>query len=123
MVKLSSFSLVQNKKDVERAGHILNILVQFQVGGYVEKLIKAEKLHVHISRRNPSPEIRRLTQPERFARMFEELGTTFVKFGQILATREDIIGPAYAVELAKLHDDMKPFSTEDAKRIIKEELG
>ncbi len=123
MVKLRSFSLTQNKKDLERVGQILNILVQFQIGGYVEKLIQAENLHIHISRRSASAEIKRMTQPERFARMFEELGTSFVKFGQILATREDIIGPDYAIELAKLHDDMKPFPTADARRIIKDELG
>jgi ubiquinone biosynthesis protein len=53
----------------------------------------------------------------------EELGPTFVKFGQIMSTRPDMIPQELISELEKLQDKVPPFSTEDAKRIIEEELG
>ncbi len=54
---------------------------------------------------------------------FEALGPTFIKIGQALATRPDIIGSEMAQELMKLQDQAPPFSSEEAKRIITEELG
>jgi ubiquinone biosynthesis protein len=121
MAKSNMFS--QSKKDLNRIGHIFGILIKFQAGTYVNKILHKEKLPVHISRYKSPPEINRMNPPERTALMFEELGTSFVKFGQLLATRDDLIGPDYAAELSKLHDDMESFPTEEAKRIIKEELG
>lgn len=123
MSKLNIISLSQNKKDLGRLVQILNILVKYQVGRYVDKLISRERLNIRISRHKSTPEIERMKPPERLALMFGELGTTFVKFGQLLATRDDLIGPEYAAELSKLHDDVKPFSTQEAKRIISEEFG
>ncbi len=117
------FSFSRSKRDLERIGHILNILVKFQVGGYVHKILHKEKLPIRISRLSAPPEISRMNPPERLALMFEELGTSFVKFGQLLATRDDLIGADYAAELSKLHDNMKSFPAEEAKLIIKEELG
>ena len=53
----------------------------------------------------------------------EQLGPTFVKFGQALANRPDIVGAALADELRGLQDDMSYFSTADARVIIAEDLG
>ena len=43
--------------------------------------------------------------PSAFARVHEDLGPTFIKLGQILSTRADLLGPEYQAELAKLQDD------------------
>ena len=51
------------------------------------------------------------------------MGTTFIKLGQFLATRPDIIGEDIAEELEKLQDKLPPFQLEEAKNILKEELG
>lgn len=123
MAKLSMFSFSQNRKDLDRIDRIVSILVKYQVGAYVNKVLHKEKLPIHISRQRIPPEIGKMKPQERFAMMFEELGTSFVKFGQLLATRDDLIGADYAAELSRLHDDMKPFPTKEAKLIIKEELG
>src|SRR5438046_872173 len=48
------------------------------------------------------------TRPERTRVALEELGATFVKLGQILSTRVDLLPPAYQLELAKLQDQAKP---------------
>ena len=53
----------------------------------------------------------------------QEMGTTFIKLGQFLATRPDIIGENLANDLEELQDRLPPFSSEKAKNILKEELG
>jgi len=123
MVELRRFSFSQNKKDLDRVSHILNIMAKYQIGSYVDKILHKEKLPIRIARHKYAHDIDRMRPAERFASMFEEMGTSFVKFGQLLATRDDIIGSDYASELSKLHDSMKPFSSAEAKQIIKEEIG
>jgi ubiquinone biosynthesis protein len=54
--------------------------------------------------------------------MLDELGPTFVKFGQLLSTRPDIVPPDILVELQALQDDVRPFPYEDVERVIREEL-
>jgi ubiquinone biosynthesis protein len=63
------------------------------------------------------------SQPERSRMALEELGTTFVKLGQILSTRTDIVPSSYARELVKLQDSLRPFPVEPIKTAIREELG
>ena len=51
------------------------------------------------------------------------MGTTFIKLGQFLATRPDIIGESLSKQLEKLQDKLPPFPLSDAKAIIKSDLG
>lgn len=53
----------------------------------------------------------------------ERLGPTYIKLGQLLSTRADLLPPAYLDSLARLQDDVEPFDFEDVERIVKEELG
>ena len=55
--------------------------------------------------------------------VLDELGPTFVKFGQLLSTRPDIAPPDIVAELRGLQDDVRPFPFEQAERVIEEELG
>ena len=59
----------------------------------------------------------------RLREMFDELGPTFVKFGQLLSTRPDVVPPDIIAELRKLQDDVSPVAMEDVERVIREELG
>jgi ubiquinone biosynthesis protein len=59
---------------------------------------------------------------QRLRAMLEELGPTFVKFGQLLSTRPDVVPPDIVFELKALQDDVRPFPAEDAERVIGEEL-
>ena len=61
--------------------------------------------------------------PERLRLMFQELGTTFIKFGQLLASRPDLVGERISEELSQLHDDNPPVGYEDIKEMIETELG
>src|SRR5918911_1578214 len=54
--------------------------------------------------------------------MLDELGPTFVKFGQLLSTRPDIVPPDIVAELQALQDDVRPFPYADVERVIREEL-
>ena len=61
--------------------------------------------------------------PERLRLMLQELGTTFIKFGQLLASRPDLVGERISEELSQLHDDNPPVGYEDIKEMIETELG
>ncbi|MCS3923161.1 ABC1 kinase family protein [Methanosalsum natronophilum] len=64
-----------------------------------------------------------LSRPERARRVLEDLGPTFVKFGQILSTRRDLLPTKYIDELEELQDSVEPFEFDQVKNIIKSELG
>lgn len=59
----------------------------------------------------------------KFARSLEQLGPTFVKLGQMLSTRPDLIGQDVALALTELQDRVPPFPTKQVHKIIEEQLG
>ncbi|HEU4810926.1 MAG TPA: AarF/UbiB family protein [Nocardioides sp.] len=60
---------------------------------------------------------------EAFARDLEQLGPTYIKLGQLLSTRFDLLPPAYTAALARLQDDAEPFAYEVVEEIVEAELG
>jgi predicted unusual protein kinase regulating ubiquinone biosynthesis (AarF/ABC1/UbiB family) len=58
-----------------------------------------------------------------FAESLKKMGPTYVKFGQVLSTRPDIVPPEYIAELESLQDSIEPFSFAEVERIVEEELG
>src|SRR2546427_172190 len=60
---------------------------------------------------------------EAFAKSLKAMGPTYIKFGQILSTRPDIVPPEYIAALESLQDSVEPFSFADVERIVEEELG
>jgi ubiquinone biosynthesis protein len=63
------------------------------------------------------------TRGQHLREVFEELGPTFVKFGQLLSTRPDIVPPDIIAELRPLQDDVRPFPFDEVQRVIEEDLG
>jgi predicted unusual protein kinase regulating ubiquinone biosynthesis (AarF/ABC1/UbiB family) len=61
-------------------------------------------------------------QGERLAEDLEEMGPTFVKLGQLLSTRSDLLPPGYLDALSRLQDEVAPFSAAEARAIVEEEL-
>ncbi|GAB3337138.1 ABC1 kinase family protein [Marilutibacter aestuarii] len=61
--------------------------------------------------------------PEQFAKELESLGPTFIKLGQMLSTRPDIVPPAYASALERMQDDVAPVPFAQVQRTVEEELG
>ena len=64
-----------------------------------------------------------LTRPEHLRSALEELGTTFIKLGQILSTRADLLPPDYLAELSKLQDSAPAVPFEVIREAIHKELG
>src|SRR5215216_1616537 len=62
-------------------------------------------------------------EAEAFARDLEALGPTFIKLGQLLSTRADLLPAEYLAALARLQDNVDSFPYEQVERIVQEELG
>jgi ubiquinone biosynthesis protein len=66
---------------------------------------------------------RHLSEGERLRQALQELGPIFIKFGQLLATRRDLLPGEWTDALAKLQDQVPPFDADASQRIIERELG
>jgi ubiquinone biosynthesis protein len=62
-------------------------------------------------------------KPEELAADLERLGPTYIKLGQLLSTRPELLPPSYIQALSRLQDQVEPFAFEDVERIVTEELG
>lgn len=62
-------------------------------------------------------------RPEDLADDLEAMGPTFVKLGQVLSSRPDLLPAPYVKALSRLQDTVKPFSFADVERIVQSELG
>ncbi|WP_292486817.1 AarF/ABC1/UbiB kinase family protein [Methanohalobium sp.] len=109
---------------LKRYKDIVDILIKYEFGNIVDRMglrpFGSFKSRVGKSVKKG---YRYLTGPERARMALEELGPTYVKLGQILSMRHDLIPAKYANEFAKLQDNVPPFDFESVKRIIKNDLG
>jgi len=123
---MSILSAPMTIRSTQRLGQIAAVLIRNGFGVFVRRL----RLRRYIpwsgvflrSRVPPLPD----TEPslgKRLVATFEELGPTFVKFGQILSSRPDILTPDLMEDLKQLQDRVTPFPTEMARKIIRQELG
>lgn len=115
-------NLLKDIKDIRRFEQILHALIKHELGFVVDRL----KLRAYL----PLPKImdkekyiERETQPQRIRMVLEDLGGAFIKLGQLLSLRPDLIPQEYCDELAKLQDKVPPFPTEKAREIVELELG
>ena len=83
-------------------------------------LLRGTQLEVE-TRPAPAPDA--ADAAEELARDLEKLGPTFIKVGQLLSTRADLLPPEYLAALSRLQDNVEPFPTSEAERIVSEELG
>lgn len=74
-------------------------------------------------RKKPMKEAAPTTRYQRLRLVVEELGPTFIKFGQLLGSRRDLLPAEFITELEKLQDEVPPFPAEEARGIVEEELG
>ena len=122
-----SRSILETYNCLVRYKEILTILVKYGYKDLLMKINSSENKDLDEVLKDKSAEapesVQALSGAERFRLLLESLGTTFIKFGQILSTRNDILPEDYCAELKKLQDTVPPFPDEEAKAIIKEELG
>jgi len=111
--------------EVARVRHVTQILVRNGLGFMVEQVGLdrfAPRIVRHRAQRADKA-MGRLTVPERVRRTLEELGTTFIKVGQFLSGRADLLPPEYIAELAKLLDSAPEVPTRAIREVIEGELG
>lgn len=109
-------------RNLRRTRDILGVLVKFGFGGLVASLSLDSPLR-RVFHRRQSPQVGRLTNGERFRLALEELGPTFVKLGQLLSTRPDIVPGDIHAELQKLQDEVRPVPFEEIRPVLERELG
>jgi ubiquinone biosynthesis protein len=114
------FHLIKEVRDIDRFKEILIVLFE---EGFDYILARTElRHHIPVSKRfrsrngkfNPEASLRRT---------LERLGPTFIKLGQILSVRPDLIPKSYCKELEKLQDNVEPHSYSEIKAIIEAEFG
>ncbi|MDR3088604.1 MAG: AarF/ABC1/UbiB kinase family protein [Desulfobulbaceae bacterium] len=112
-------------RHLNRYHQILRVLFKYGFGDLVGRLRIAECLEcgLHMVRRGLKRRFTRLSRPERLRLAFAELGPTFIKLGQLLSTRPDLIPADFLHELAKLQDTAPPFPFAAAREIFVTELG
>jgi len=112
-------------RHLNRYRQILRVLFKYGFGDIVD-ILKIEQyleLGLQMISRKRREKIEKLTRAERLRMALEELGPTFVKLGQILSTRPDLIPFEYIKELSKLQDQVPPFPYDDVRKTIKSETG
>jgi ubiquinone biosynthesis protein len=121
--KLGTFG--RKYRHLNRYHRVLRVLFKYGFKDLVDRLHIDQYLEsgLKMINRKPREQIARLSRPERLRLVLEELGPTFIKLGQLLSTRPDLVPADFLDELAKLQDDVPPFSLEEVRAIFKEELG
>ena len=112
-------------RHLNRYQRILRVLFKYGFNDLVDRLHIDQYLEsgLQMINRKPREQIARLSRPERLRLVFEELGPTFIKLGQLLSTRPDLIPADYLDELARLQDEVPAFSLAEVHAIFREELG
>ncbi|MBW2965322.1 AarF/ABC1/UbiB kinase family protein [Candidatus Woesearchaeota archaeon] len=104
-----------------RLKQIAHVLTDNGLGPVLIRIGLRRKLPFHRRVEARGHDEKQLT-PELVLKMFKEIDGTFIKLGQLLALRPDLIPSAYCEELAKLQDKVPPFSGKEAKEIVEKEL-
>ncbi|MBU1138684.1 MAG: AarF/ABC1/UbiB kinase family protein [Proteobacteria bacterium] len=112
-------------RHLNRYQRIIRILFKYGFDDLVEGLRIDQYLETGLKmiNRKPREEIEKHSRPERFRMALEELGPTFIKLGQVLSTRPDLIPPRYLYEFAKLQDNVPPFTFAEVEEIFLAETG
>jgi len=119
---MSIFKVHETYQELKRYGRIVSVLVRYGFGDLLHRLNVS---HVAWQRMltKEARALESLSAPERVRLAFEELGPTFIKFGQVLSSRPDLLPTEFVKELSKLQDSVPPFPFGDAKALIEAQFG
>ncbi len=113
-------------RHLQRYNRILQVLLKYGFSDLINRLHIDQYLESGWQRlrgNQPEERVERLSRPERLRLAFEELGPTFVKLGQLLSSRPDLLPPAYLEELARLQDKVPPVPWEEIDAVFRRECG
>jgi ubiquinone biosynthesis protein len=108
---------------LRRYRQILAVLLKYGFGDLLARLKVRHPLLGRLPRLRAIKELEDLSRPARLRLAFEELGPTFIKLGQLLSLRPDLLPPEYAAELAKLQDEAMPLPFAQIKGKVEAQLG
>jgi ubiquinone biosynthesis protein len=111
-------------RHLNRYRQILTVLIKYGFGDLVDTLKIEQYFEMGlqmVSRKRRAP-VERFSRAEHVRMALEELGPTFIKLGQILSTRPDLIPLEFVQEFSKLQDRVPAFPYEDVKQIVEKEL-
>ena len=116
----------RNIRTIRRYRTILGVLIKYGFGHFVEQLnidyyLELGKRIVTLDK--IPKDLERLSQSQRLRLVMEELGPTFIKLGQLLSTRPDVLGKEYIHEFSKLQDKVPAVNIEEINAQIQRELG
>ena len=119
---MSIFNAHETYQVLKRYGRIVSVLVRYGFGDLLHRL---GVRHVAWQRMftKQAEALERLSVPERVRLAFEELGPTFIKLGQVLSSRPDLLSTEFVKELTKLQDSVPPFHFEDARSLVEAQFG
>ncbi len=109
--------------DLNRMRQILQVLVKHGFGDLLARARIFERLGVRRPEVPTGAEPSNRVPAQRVARMLCELGPIFIKMGQILSTRPDIVPPDYVAALRELQDNAPPIPYRQVAAVIRDELG
>ncbi|MBW2630393.1 MAG: AarF/ABC1/UbiB kinase family protein [Deltaproteobacteria bacterium] len=111
-------------RHMNRYRQIITVLFKYGFGDLVDRLHVGQYLEIGMQMvsRKRRERVEKLTRSERLRMALEELGPTFVKMGQILSSRPDLIPVEFIEELSKLQDSVPPFPFSQVREIIEAEL-
>lgn len=111
-------------RSVQRHREVAAVLLRHGYGDLVVSLGLRRRVGLGwLRRKAPDQRPTPLTRQERLRLALEELGPAFVKLGQVLSTRHDLLPPDFSRELAKLQDTVAPFAGPEARAIIEAQFG
>ena len=108
----------KNLNKLKRSRQIMGVAVKYGLEYFIDR----SKIGLLAKIRKRPKDYEMLTVPERLRLALEELGPTFIKFGQILSVRPDFLPPPFIKELEKLQDHVPSFSSFQSQKIIEQEL-
>ena len=119
------WEMLNAARDLGRVQDIASVLIRYGFGGFVRMLGVGSALERagRVLHWQQAEEFTKLDTPQRIRRALEDLGPTFIKLGQILATRVDLFPPQYIAEFEKLQDQVPPVPFEELLPQIEEDIG
>jgi len=117
-------SVGRTYRHMQRYRQILTVLLKYGFGDMVDALKIEQYLEIGLQlfSRKHREKIETLSRAVRVRMVLEELGPTFIKMGQILSTRPDLLPVEFIQELPKLQDEVPPFPFPEVEAVVKEEL-
>lgn len=119
------WEMLSATRDMGRVQEIATVLIRYGFGSFVRGLGVGKALESagRVLHWQHAENYASLDTPQRVRRVLEELGPTFIKLGQILATRVDLFSPPYIAEFEKLQDQVPPMPFEELLVQLEEDLG